>query len=387
MEPKSLSASALQVYEACPARYKAEYIHRARGPANRAATLGTTVHAALELYVQAMLRNENPDQKYLLDMFRMQYLINFATSDVDTEDYRDGVQMLIDWHDRTDWEGVEVLSCEVKESFPIPTSIGEIPYNYIWDRHDKVGDNEFKVIDYKTNRWGINPQDLKKKIQARCYGLAAQIKHPQADRIWVEFDMLRHGGPVGIVFTREENAATWRWIKEKAEEIIKTPDDEVEETLNPECLFCVRKQECNALLLNIGVGGIFSIAGSTEAIDRRAMLDYQKRAVEASIKELDAIILTEARELDVLDFESDLNRINITASSRRSADAEMIEKVIGDDLFDKYGGRSFTMANVDKLLKGNELDASQKAMLRGLIYMKKGEPTVKVEPKNPIDGD
>ena len=368
MEPKSLSASALQVYEACPARYKAEYIHRARGPANRAATLGTTVHAALELYVQAMLRNENPDQKYLLDMFRMQYLINFATSDVDRE-------------------GVEVLSCEVKESFPIPTSIGEIPYNYIWDRHDKVGDNEFKVIDYKTNRWGINPQDLKKKIQARCYGLAAQIKHPQADRIWVEFDMLRHGGPVGIVFTREENAATWRWIKEKAEEIIKTPDDEVEETLNPECLFCVRKQECNALLLNIGVGGIFSIAGSTEAIDRRAMLDYQKRAVEASIKELDAIILTEARELDVLDFESDLNRINITASSRRSADAEMIEKVIGDDLFDKYGGRSFTMANVDKLLKGNELDASQKAMLRGLIYMKKGEPTVKVEPKNPIDGD
>ena len=387
MEPKSLSASALQVYEACPARYQAEYIHRARGPANSAATLGTTVHAALELYVQAMLRNENPDQKYLLDMFRMQYLINFATSDIDTEEYRDGVKMLIDWHDRTDWEGVVVLSCEVKESFPIPTSIGEIPYNYIWDRHDQIGETEFKVVDYKTNRWGINPQDLKKKIQARCYGLAAQIKHPEASRIWVEFDMLRHGGPVGIVFTREENAATWRWIKEKAEEIIKTPDEEVEESLNPECLFCVRKQDCTALTLNIGVGGIFKIAGSDEAVDRRAMLEWQSKAVTSAIKELDAIILSEARESDVMDFESDLNRISITASSRRSADAEMIEKVIGDELFDLYGGRSFTMENVDKLLKGNQLDASQKAQLRGLVYMKKGEPRVKVEPKNPIDGD
>lgn len=389
MKPKSLSASALQVYEACPARYKAEHIDKARGPAGRAASLGTSVHGALELYVQEMMKSPTqtpPDLKYLLDMFKISYMTSYS-SDTDTEDYRDGVSMLKDWYERTDWTGVTVLSCEVKETFPIPTSIGDVPYNYIWDRHDQISETEFKIVDYKTNRWSINPQDLKKKIQARCYGLAAQIKHPQASRIWVEFDMLRHGGPVGIVFTREENAATWRWIKAKAEEIINTPDDEVEESLNPECLFCVRKQECQALLLNIGVGGIFSIAGSDEAVDRRAMLEYQKRAVESSIKELDAIILSEAKELDVIDFESDLNKLFITASSRRTADAEMVEKVIGEDLFERYGGKSITMTAVDKLLKSSDLDASQKAQLKGLIYTKRGEPSVKVEPKNPIDSD
>lgn len=387
MQPKSFSASALHVAELCLSRYRAENIERSRGPGGTAASLGTSVHGALELYVQAKMLGGDPDLKYLLDMFRMSYMTTFGTADTNTEDFEDGVEMLTKWHKRTDWTGVKILSCEVKENFMVKTSIGDIPFNYIWDRHDQIGENEYKVIDYKTNRWGINPQDLKKKIQARSYGLAAQIKYPNAERIWVEFDMLRHDGPVGIVFTREENAATWRFIKEKAEEIIRTADEDVEERLNGECLFCVRKQECTALLKNISVGGIFGVGSAVEAIDRRAQLEYQAKAVSAAIRELDEVIIAEAKKTDTLEFESDLNRMFITASLRRSVDGDMVERVIGPQLFDKYGGRSFTIGSVDKLLKGSEITDDQKRQLRGLIYSKRGEPSVKVEPKNPIDGD
>jgi hypothetical protein len=388
MEPKSFSATALAVAELCMARYKAEHIERTRGIANSAASLGSSVHGALELFVQEYMKTGVlPDIKFLLDMFRISYMTTFGTADVDTEDFAEGEAMLRAWFKRTDWEGVTVLSCEVKENFPIPTPIGKIPFNYIWDRFDQLGPAEYRVVDYKTNKWGINPGDLKKKIQARAYGLAAQIKYPQAERIWVEFDMLRHEGPVGIVFTKEENAATWRFLKEKALEIVNTPDNEVVETLNPECLFCVRKQTCEAVTKNIYVGGIMSVGGASEAVDLRATLEYQAKAVASAIRELDVMILTEAKETDVLQFESDMNVLSIGVSSRRNVDAERVEHVLGPVLFNKYGGKSFAVGTVDKLLKGDELTDGQKSELRKLVYSKKGEPSVKVAPKNPIDGD
>lgn len=392
MEPKSLSATALHVAELCPARFKAEHIDRSKGFGGVAASLGTAVHGALEMFVKRTQidKVEQSSKKLLLDLFKLSYIETFNTHDTDTVEYMEGYKMMEDWFARTDFSGIRVISCEIKDNFPVPTSIGDIPFNYIWDRFDDIGNGEFKVVDYKSNRWGITPSDLKKKIQARAYAVAAaiQLKREgiEAKRIWVEFDLLRHG-PVGIVFSRQENAVTWRYIKESAQAIIDTPDDKVEERLNNECLFCVRKASCDALKKNILVGGIHSIGSIEEAVDLRAQLEWQKKGLESLVQDLDKKILTEARERDLEEYESDLNRLRITVSSQRAVDAEMVEMAIGKDLFEKYGSASITMAAVDKLLKGKELDAQQKSQLRSLIYQKKGEPRVKVEARNPIDED
>lgn len=380
----------MNVAELCMARYKAESIDYSKGMGGAAASLGTSVHGALEMYVKSVYiaKTHVASLELLLDLFKMSYMTTFNTADLDTEDYSDGVAMLKAWFKRTDFTDRTVISAEVKTNFPINTSIGAIPFNYIWDRFDQVGDTEFEVIDYKTNRWGINPGDLKKKIQARAYGLAAQIQQPEATKIWVKFDMLRHDGPVGIVFSREENAATWKFLKTKAQQIIDTPEDEVRETLNPECLFCVRKQACGALRKNIASGGVFSIAMNPEvAVDQRTMLDNQLKAVASAIRELDEIILREAKEADLFEFESELNTLTIGVSSQRAIDADFVERVIGEPLFKKYGGKSFTIGNVEKLLKGNEIDEPTKKQLRGLIYKKAGEPRVKVAPKAAIGED
>lgn len=390
MKPASLSATALHVAELCPARYKAEHIDRSKGFGGFAATLGSSVHGALEDYVKIvyMKKAEQPNKKLLLDLFKQSYVSHFGTHDLATQEYMEGYKMMEDWFARANFDGVRVISCEVKDNFLVPTSIGDLPFNYIWDRFDQIKDDEYKVVDYKSNRWGITPADLKKKIQARAYGLAAAIQLKREGivpkRIWVEFDMLRHG-PVGIVFSREELAATWHYIKSTAQEIIDTPDDEAPERLNGECLFCVRKAQCNALKKNIAVGGIHSIGSVEEAIDLRAQVEWQKKGLESLIGDLDRKILTEARERDMEEFESDMNRLKVTVSSQRAVDAEMVEMAIGQKLFEKYGSRNITMATVDKLLKGKELTLEQKKQLRSLIFQKKGEPRVKVEPKNPID--
>jgi hypothetical protein len=335
---------------------------------------------------------ENHEEDYnlptLLLFYRKSFMDTFHTSDPSGDEYDDGEEMLTKWFGRTTWDGVEVLSCEIKENFMVKTSVGDIPFNFIWDRHDKIGDGIYKVVDYKSNRWALRPDDLKKKVQARCYGLAAQIKYPDAKQIWVEFDMLRHD-PVGIVYTREDNIATWKFIKELAEKIIATAPAAVLETLNPECRFCVRKQVCGALQRNIASGGVFTVTGAADAVDRRAALEYQIAAINSAIAELDDIILTEARATDVMEFESDMNKLEITIGSRRSVDAGRVEAVIGTEAFEKYGSKSITLAELEKMTRpaNKDFTPEQKKQLKGLIYMKKGEPKVKVSAKNALDED
>ena len=387
MIPRSLSATSLNVAQLCLARWEAEMFNRSKGPANTAASLGSAVHGALEMYVlNCIMDSKFPaTQESILDFFKMTYSSTFGSFDFDTEEYLDGVDMLIRWRKRTDFTTFEVLSCEVKTSFDIKTSVGPIPFNYIWDRFDRLDVDTIRVVDYKSNRWDINPADLKKKVQARAYAVAAQIQYPDAKRIWVEFDMLRHDGPKGIVFSREENIATWRFMQSTAERIIETPEGEAPETLNAECRFCVRKFSCEALQKNIAVGGIMAYANPEDAIDLRAALEYQMAGITSTIKDLDAMVLTQARAEDQIEYESDMNRMRVAVSSRRNIDAERVEHVIGQDLFRKYGGMSFTMGSTDKLLKGTEITEDQKKQLRSLIWNKKGEPSVKVEPKNSID--
>lgn len=376
----------MHVAELCMSRYEAEYLGRGRGVAHSAATLGTTVHLALELFVQGAYLEKKfaADLAILRDIFKMAYMQTFGSADTDTEDFVDGMQMIEDWFKRTSFDGRTVLSCEVKTSFPVPTPIGEIPFNYIWDRCDQTGETEFTVVDYKTSRWSVRPEDLKKKIQVRSYGLAAQIQFPQATRIRVELDMLRHGGPVGVYLTRDDNIATWNFIKAKAKQIVETGIGE--ETLNPECRFCVKKSSCEVLKKNIAVGGIFGKSVS-EVIDLRAKLAFQKSAVEAAINELDDMILSTAKGEDMDHYESEENVLDITVTGRRAIDSDLAANVLGPDMMRKYGTTKLTLTVVDKLLKGNEITDKQKSQLKGLIYKGYGEPKVKVEPKNPIDDD
>lgn len=386
MQPKSLSATAINVAQLCLARYKAEHIDRGRGFAGTAASLGTAVHGGLEMYVKSVYieKKMEPSLKLLEDFFKMSYMSVFG-SETTTVEYMEGLEMSRRWFKRTDFSEFKVISCEIKENFLIPTSIGNIPFNFIWDRHDQLDTNVYRVVDYKTNRWGLNPADLYKKVQARAYGVAAQIKYPNAERIWVQFDMLRHEGPVGVVFTRDDNIEMWRFLKREAQRIVDTPDDDVPETLNPECLFCPRVTTCGAVQKNLAVGGILSVAHPSEFVDLRAKLEWQKKAVSSALAKLDEVILGRAKVDEVFEYESDDNLVTIGMSSRRSVDAERVEHVIGTNLFERFANKSITMADIDKLLKGNQLSDVQKKQLTSLIYFKKGDPSVSVKPKNPID--
>ena len=389
LKPKSFSASAFQVAETCMSRYHAENILRTPRPPHRAADLGTAVHAALEKYVEMVyIKKEKPASlEALVALYRLYFMSTFGTVQPEENSwYAEGLAMVKSWYARTDFSNREVLSVETKTSFPIKTSIGEIPFNYIFDRMDRMTDrpDEYEIVDYKTIRRALSPADLKKKIQARFYGLAGQIQFPNAKRIWVRFDLLRYDS-VATAFSRDENIATWNFAKALAEKIIATDTDDLVQTLNPECGFCVMKASCETLGKNITGGGVWSVPTQAERIDLLARLDFQRKGIDRLHEEISELVLREAAETEQLEFQTDLYTAKVVQSFRRAVDAERVKHVIGPELYMEFGGSRMTMGDHSNLMKDRRLTPEQKAEIKSLVYRTAGDPRVVVELNNPID--
>lgn len=386
MLPRSISASALNTAESCLARYKAENIDRvARGSGGSAALLGTSCHAGLETYVKACYidRTEQPSLELLLTAYKQGYIETFDTTDAEGDVYDDGVEMLTRWFERTSFDGCEVISAEVKETFDVtvPDSSGmpvTVPFNYIWDRVDRISEREIRVVDYKSQRWAWSADEIRRKPQARLYGLAAQIKWPEVEEIWVDMDFLRHDN-VGVRFTKADNTATWLWLKRLLKKIVDTDPEDAPETINPECKWCVRKAGCETLKKNVNVSGTLGMP-LPALIDRRALADMQVRALKAMIEEADSLIEVAARNADVTELSTESTKVTFARSSRRTVDADRAEKILGPVLWSKHGSKTLSVTAVDKLLKSRDLTAEQKRDLKSIMSVTSGEPRVVTKP-------
>jgi len=382
MIPPSVSASSLLVSEACTERWKAENFYKAPQVSSMPADVGTTCHFALEEFVKAVYlenRIEWDNVAYLNDMYRIGYVQTFGNADYDTPEFADGADLIAKWYERNKL-GLynKVLSCEVKTNFPIKTKAGVIPFTYIWDRCDQIDETTYEVVDYKTLRARVTAEQLKRKIQPRAYALAAQIQFPNAERIWVSFDMLRHDGIVGTVFTRDENAATYRYLQRAVNRIIDTDEDATEERLNEECKWCIRKTVCETLLKATEFG---SVHGATpdELVERRFKVASAALALKYAQDELDKALFSIAEHDDKTEWETDDFKVEFTARKMRKADSHGISAIVGPDIAAKYG--NFTVTNLDKLLKSNDITPEQKKQVERHITASFSSPTPKITEK------
>lgn len=381
MQVNSLSASAIQVLESCEARFKAEYIDKTPNMAGSAANLGTCVHEVLQIWVQDGHYLKDPGFITMKAIYDMTYAKYFPTM----ERHEEGRKMVQDWYGRQDWSGREVLSTELKTNFILKAEGLEVPFNYIWDRCDKIlnqdGSFDIEIVDYKSVIQPISPDDLRTKIQARCYGLAGQIAYPDARRIWVTFDLLRYS-PVGVVYSREENIATYRYLQESLKRVIHSKGEE--EKLNPECRWCVRKSICDTLIRHVAGGGVLRYQELDEAVDARAEYQYAMNGLKALIDGIDEFILEQLEENNETEHKTENTIIKIASRSTRKIDSERAAKYLGADLMAKYGNLGVTA--LDKILKTElGLDAETKSALKQLIRKEYGNAYLKVEPLSPLD--
>jgi RecB family exonuclease len=412
MIPKTVSASALNVWTTCKARFHAEYVLRARGFQNDAATQGSCIHTTLEHFVQEVVfkRKMAATLENLLELFHLHWLEYFKHDNEDDPRYISSVEMLEKWFKNNSNifsdEDRAIVSTEEKETFEVKVMIDEvktpIPFTFIMDRLDMVGENQFEVVDYKTSVKNISVEELISKIQSRAYALAVQIKYPHAEKIWVTFDMLRYG-PVGVSYSKEDNRKTYYELVRIVQEIIDTAEPVAEfdpqtgdmistgyeslETLNGECVFCVRKAECSALKRNYNAGGIASLE-IDEAVDLRTDIANQVSGLNSLIKELNQLIEPVFAEADgdMIEYSTGKSKAFYPKPrGMRKVDASMVKMAVGDKIFAQYGEEVISMGQFDKLLKDRRLEPEHVHQLKSLVSKEYSTPELKFQPLGALD--
>lgn len=380
MELRSLSASSAQVYEGCAARWKVEYGDKAPSMSGSAASLGTACHEVLERWVADGHYLADYGERAALSQLRQLWEDAYWRNFHDRSRFNEGWELVKIWYERSSFEGIEVLSTETKETFPLPTSAGPVPFNYIIDRMDRLpakGDDggfEIRVVDYKTTTWRLNPEDLSHKVQPRAYALAAWLKYPDAKRIWVSFDQLRHER-IGLVFTPEECQDTLRYLTDLAERIIA--DEEAAETLNPDCRWCIRKHRCELLGNHMKAAGNYVVKDIADAMKRRVDLDVIASAVKGEIEKLDEMIGKHLEAEDLRELELGGHRAEMVRGrgSRVAKPDEVAKHVPIEDLLPYL---KLNIGDLDEFLKAADLDADTESCIRQTIERRAGRLTLKV---------
>jgi RecB family exonuclease len=386
--PKSLSASALKVAEGCPARYHAEHIERGANIQGEAANLGITLHGALERFIMGVkIRKDTAwDLEILLSLYDKMYEETIGP-DHSRPEYRDGKQLLRNWFHRDyifdDIFGATTISVEAKNNFDVPVIYEGakviIPFNYIFDRLDKISDEEYRIVDYKSGRFPISPEDLRDDIQARAYALAVAIKFKGVKKIWVEFDFLRHE-KIGVVFTREDNIATYKYILRAAQRIVDLDADKLPEVLNKECGWCIRKVSCAKLASNVAAGGAFSLDLNGTALKYHDV-SAQVKALTVLKNDLEKDLILHATNDDTSEIDTEGTRVRITAKMSRSVDQEAVRRIIGDEIYSQYRN-GIKLGDLDDLDARVDLTSGQKAAIKACVTRAPGNPSVKVVKRN-----
>lgn len=379
MRPKSISASALLVYEACPSRFYAEYVKRASDASNSAADLGTVCHAVLERWVKDGLHE--PKAKTKFSKMQAIYVEEYFKLFTDTERYEEGMEMLEKWYNRQDFYGREVISTEQKLKFFLPVTYpdgteGEIQFTYIMDRFDMRSDGAPEVTDYKTIREPVQPEDLKHKIQPRAYAVAAQLAYPDAERIWVGFDLLRYEH-VAVVFTKAENRLTYIHLRNVAQRIIDDEptgeDGEVwpAEKINAECKYCIRKAVCNTLLNHTEVGGLAGVNLAEEPeligeiVDLRARAKWQMEALKSLLDTVDGTIVDYMAREEIQELPGTETAVRVQSRNTRQPDNDLIRNIVPADIWQDYS--KMGLKEADKLLADDRLTSEQKVQIKKAI--------------------
>lgn len=392
MIPRSLSASAVKNFETCAARWNAESNLKTPGGGGAAAFLGSAVHEALDTWVKTE-RSHDDDATVgeLLALFDTQYFVLFGS---DHTRLAEGREMLTNWYNQTHPLTNEVLSTELKETFDLKTSIGPIPFTYIWDRCDRLPNGDVEVIDYKTISMPISADGLRNNIQARSYALAAAIKYPDAKRIWVSFDMLRFGEPVGVSFDREDNKLTWQYLHDVAERVIAENEDAPTENVNDECRWCIRKHSCKTLEAHAMGGGLHAMYNHPtdgleleQIVDKRAILKYVQGALGAMVGELDEAIMKAAERDDFMEYATTKTTLAIKAVRRRNVEGMEVKRIVPAEVWDKYGSEDITMGQFDKLIKDERLTTEQRAELKSGVTNKFSAPYIQTSEKKQEVGE
>ncbi len=249
------SFSAIETYRQCPQKFKFAVIDKIKAPKSVELIFGTSVHDALEFMFS---RNPlYPTLDEVLGRFSEQWRISAPKvfpelSPEHQLTYEESGKNLIKqfFKKNPPWQ-YTVLDLESRFEILIPDDEQEKTHVLagIIDRIDKIGEGEYEIVDYKTNRKLPTQDTVNGNLQLSLYHMAVLRKWPElkAENIRLSLYFLKHNEKISttrteedLVATRQAILGTIRSIEEATVTGIFPPQ------VTPLCASCPYKKICPA---------------------------------------------------------------------------------------------------------------------------------------------
>jgi DNA helicase-2/ATP-dependent DNA helicase PcrA len=170
-EPLQLSPSAIAAYAHCPMKYMFQYLWNIRGGPHAQATFGSVMHTTIKEFVALVRDRRKVSFDDVITIYNREWSAAGFPDAYHEEEYRKaGRDQLEAFHRSYTAAPPEVVHQEKR--FELPLEHGIVVTGRI-DQVNRIGKNEFEIVDYKTGR----PKDPKKAaddIQLGIYALAAR---------------------------------------------------------------------------------------------------------------------------------------------------------------------------------------------------------------------
>lgn len=186
-----ISYTSLDTYSNCPKKFEFQEIQKIKTPSSKEQFFGTKVHDSLKFF-----HNQTPLLPTLND-FKIFFInswqpenIAWKSPEEERAFYNEGLRILEAYYNKNAASNFNIVDLETFIEAPVKDHIitGKI------DRIDKISDDEFEIIDYKTNRKMPSQEKIENNLQLNVYAIAFLNRWPNFNnkKIKLSLYFLRH---------------------------------------------------------------------------------------------------------------------------------------------------------------------------------------------------
>ncbi len=258
------SYSSIGTYLQCPQKYKFQEIDRIRTPKGREAIFGTLIHQTLKFMfkrdplfptldeVIGYFRENWPAREVFEQESKNDPLKRTWTETEERAYFEEGVRMLKKFYERNAPWNFTIVDLESR--FEVAISDEKTGETHILagviDRIDKLSDDTYEIIDYKTSKRMPSQDALNRDLQLSLYSLGLQKRWPhlKPEDIKLSLYFLKHGEKLSTRPTTETTEKTKEHVLKTITEIQKKIHEgkEFEPMPGPLCDWCAFKPICPA---------------------------------------------------------------------------------------------------------------------------------------------
>ncbi len=304
------SHSAIDTYLQCPQRYKFQEIDRIRAPKGKEAIFGSLIHAALHFMfertplfptldeVVGYYREHWPSREVFAEESRRDPLKRLWSEEEEKAYFEDGVRLLKKFYEKNAPWNYTVVDLESR--FEVALTDEKTGETHILagiiDRIDKLPDDTYEIIDYKTAKRMPSQKKVDEDRQLSLYSLGLQNRWPhlKPEDIKLSLYFVKHGEKLSTGATAETTERARQGILKTIREIQEKTRSGKEFEPMPSilCNWCGYRPLCPAWrhLYRNQEPGITNQVEANDAINEYLRLKKSKQKVEARLDELEAQI-------------------------------------------------------------------------------------------------